>query len=340
MRAKLNAVPRSCFFVLSTGLVLLAAALGTGGCERSNPVSPPGPADAAGESSQAGENSQSGTDTATNGNADPDRDQAPDANQDQQSPRAPDDRDAPTDWPDPEILEPDPAPLDGELATIFQLISRGRTGAARVRLVKFDKLNPDNGRSAFLFGLTYHQEQKYAKARPHFERAIGLEPSYSTTLYFYGWCLYYLGELDAARTAFELHLSAQPDTADSHFALGLINLDQANLEDAERRFKRAIELQRVDGVTSGELAERDQRLARNLSKAHTRLGDVYMRRQDLDQARTHFQTAVELFPGNYKTYYKLYRVLTRLGEDEAAQQALKRHNEISEQINPDQENRP
>ena len=82
------------------------------------------------------------------------------------------------DWPDRDVLVSNPSNLSGDLATIFGLIQKGRTGAARIRLVKFDKVSPGNGRSAFLYGLSYHQEKKYGKARPHFVRAIELEPSY------------------------------------------------------------------------------------------------------------------------------------------------------------------
>ena len=87
------------------------------------------------------------------------------------------------------------------------------------------------------------------QAREHFEEALALEPDYPPAIYFHGWALYYTGEMAAARLAFRNHLSRQPDVGDSHFALGLIAFDENDLEEAETRFRRAIELQADDRST-------------------------------------------------------------------------------------------
>jgi Tfp pilus assembly protein PilF len=207
-----------------------------------------------------------------------------------------------------------PPPLGPELTAIAQAIGQQQTAAARRSLEAYLQQHPADGRAEFLVGLSYHREKHYALARPHFERAIELTPAYHTTYHFLGWCLYYLGEMPAARAAFEAHLAHMPDEGDSHFGVGLIDLDEDRLDDAERRFRHAIELQADNAARR-----------KDVSKAHARLGDVYLRRGDLAAARAELETATRLWPQHYTAFYKLSRVLNRLGEPEAAAEAYRQY---------------
>ncbi len=207
-----------------------------------------------------------------------------------------------------------PAPratLSPELSSLFRLIGQGRTDRARPRLLTYLALDPQDGKAEFLLGLTYHREKRYSLARPHFDRAVDLSPEYHPAHHFRGWCLFYLGDMEAARRSFEEHLRYVPDEGDSHFALGLIDLDADRLDDAQRRFGEAIELQAAN-----------PRRVRDVAKAHARLADVYVRRDRLEEAKSHLLTATGMYPDHYSAYFKLYRVLTRLGETEAAERAL------------------
>jgi tetratricopeptide (TPR) repeat protein len=207
-----------------------------------------------------------------------------------------------------------PPALGPELTAVARLIGQQQTDAARDRLMSYLQQNPDDGRAEFLMGLSYHREKRYALARPRFERAVELTPDYHPAYHFLGWCLYYLGELTPARTAFEQHLAWMPDEGDSHFGLGLIDLDEDRLDDAARRFRRAIELQADD-----------PRRRKDVSKAHARLADVHIRRDEIEAARAELETATELWPQHYTAFYKLSRVLNRLGETEAAQHAFRQY---------------
>jgi tetratricopeptide (TPR) repeat protein len=209
---------------------------------------------------------------------------------------------------DPSARPANSVKLDANLQPFFQLIQDRRTGPARVRLRKHLNLNPDDGQAEFLFGLSYHREKKYEQARPYFERAAQLAPHYDPIHYFRGWGLYYLGEIEAARETLEHHLTYQPAYADTHFALGLIALDEDRLDDAAALFERSIEL-------SGNGRPRER------AKAHARIADVRIREGNFEDAKTHLYTAVDLWPDHYEAFYKLYRVHTRLGDEEAAGEA-------------------
>jgi tetratricopeptide (TPR) repeat protein len=215
--------------------------------------------------------------------------------------------------PQPHTGAPPPA-LGPELTAVAKLIGQQQTGAARDRLTPYLQQHAEDGRAEFLMGLSYHREKRYALARPRFDRAVELTPDYHPAYHFLGWCLYYLGELTQARTAFEQHLAWMPDEGDSHFGLGLIDLDEDRLDDAARRFRRAIELQAGD-----------PRRRKDVSKAHARLADVHVRRDEIEAARAELEIATELWPQHYTAFYKLSRVLNRLGETEAAQQAFRQY---------------
>lgn len=206
------------------------------------------------------------------------------------------------------------ATLAPDLAPIFTLISQNQLGPARDRVTDYLQQNPQTGQAQFLLGLTYHREKRYALARPHFAKATELSPQFHPTYHFYGWCLYYLGETEQARTAFQDHLRLTPTEGDSHFALGLLAMDADQLDEAERRFNKAIELQSDNPKRQSDVA-----------KAHARLADLYIRREQLAQAKTHLQTATNLWPQHYAAYYKLHLVLNRLGEPEAAQEAFQQY---------------
>ncbi|MCZ6611316.1 MAG: tetratricopeptide repeat protein [Planctomycetota bacterium] len=213
------------------------------------------------------------------------------------------------------------ASLNRELSAAFRLIGQGRTDVARPRLVSYLNQHPDDGRAEFLLGLTYHREKRYALARPRFTQAIELEPQYHPTYHFLGWCLYYLGETQAARVAFEQHLTFVATEGDSHFGIGLIAFDEDRLDDAELRFRTAIKLQ----------ADNPRRV-RDVSKAHARLADVYIRRNALEDAKAQLQLATDLWPEHYAAFYKLSRVLTRLGEIEAAEEAFRLYKHWQERV--------
>jgi tetratricopeptide (TPR) repeat protein len=216
--------------------------------------------------------------------------------------------------------------LRPDLMQVYGLIRARQTIGARMLLEQRLAQSKGDGQATFLLGMTYHREKRYAKSRECFDEAIRLDPEYFLSHYFKAWALYYLGELGPSRAAFEKYLSYGPGraaVADSEFGLGLIDLDEDRLDAAEARFRKAIEL----------LGQRSPPDA-DLSKAYARLGEVFERRGDFAAARTAMERSVALFPDHYEAWWKLYRVLVRLGDDAAAAAALKQHDAAKERMHP------
>lgn len=221
-------------------------------------------------------------------------------------------------------------PLSAPLVEAFQLIRQNQTGAARIRLAKHLKQYPRDAQATFLFGLSYHREKKYAQAVPHFENAIELDPEYFQTYHFLGWSCYYLGEPERSRRAFEAYLEHHPEEPDTEFALGLIELDADRLDEAEKRFRRSIGFIAKQARAKGAQAD-----LHGLSKAHARLGELHERRGSLKEARADLETAVKLYPDNYEAFYKLYRVLVRLGEEEQATLVHQQYLAAKDRVRPE-----
>jgi len=210
----------------------------------------------------------------------------------------------------------------------LRLIEQRRYAEARRMLEPVVADHPGWARAHFYLALTYHKENRYGEARRLYERTLELDPAYHTAKPFYGWCLYYLGELARSRELFESFLAEQPGYPDAIFALGLIDFDDDVIESARANFTEAARL-------AGERGDRSTE-----AKSRARLADVHVRTGDLAEARQQLQRSVELNPDNYETYFKLSRVLQRLGDAAGAEQARLKHVEVRKRMRPAAETDP
>lgn len=208
-----------------------------------------------------------------------------------------------------------PLPPPGFLKGCLALIEQKRYEEAREMLGPAVANHPEWARAHYYLALTYHKQNRYERARELFRRALELDPQENSVRLFYGWCMYYLGELEASREMFESFLATRPDYPDAIFALGLIDFDDDEIESSRRRFLKVVQL-----------ADR-QKDPSTESKARARLADVHIRTGDLAGARAELARSIELNPANYETYFKLSRVLERLGDEEGAEKARQKYRE-------------
>ncbi len=181
--------------------------------------------------------------------------------------------------------------------------------------------HPGSLQARFLVAFSWHRQKRYEKARRGFEEILNsgaVFPGSENILHFHGWALYHLGRLREAEVAFRRHAEAAPLVAATWFGLGLIALEDGRLDEAESFLLKARDLQ-------GRSLKRKIEFAKTVA----RLGEVYELQGRLDLARGQFEEATRTWPRHYNAHYKLSRVLLRMGEREAAEAALKLHQEIS-----------
>jgi tetratricopeptide (TPR) repeat protein len=226
---------------------------------------------------------------------------------------------------------PGPEPGEPRLDEALRRVAAGDFDAARALAGAVLEERPASARAAFLVGLAHHKQKNYGAAEPFFDRALALGPTFepfAPVFYFRAWCRYYRGDPAGARADFEAHLRLAPDEADSWFGLGLIALDEGRLDDAERDLGRALRMG-AERLEAGDEGRRP-----DVPKAHARLADVRLQRDDLDGARRELEAAVALYPAHYAAWYKLHQVWLRLGEDERAAEALRQHDLWRERVRP------
>jgi tetratricopeptide (TPR) repeat protein len=208
------------------------------------------------------------------------------------------------------------------MALCKKLIDAGQVEAARERLLPIVARHPGWARATSLLALTYYRESRFEVAKRLFAQALAADPEELAARPLYGWSLYSLGELEAAGEAFAALLERSPDYAPAHYALGLVHLDRDQVEPARERFETTVRLarQQADPALEG--------------RAHARLGDLFVRLDDLAAARRELELAVRLFPDEREALFKLSRVLERLGDAAGAAEMRTRFEEAKARVRP------
>jgi len=140
--------------------------------------------------------------------------------------------------------------------------------------------------------------------------------------HFFGYCLYYLGDMPGAQREFESHLVHAPQESDTVFGLGLVAYEEGRLADAEERFRQSIAL--IEALAETE-PRRYQVRRFDIAKCQARLADVYFSRDEYREARDALLAAIEIQPRHAAPYYTLSAVYRRLGNHERAGEALAMH---------------
>ncbi len=215
-----------------------------------------------------------------------------------------------------------PRPLAPELRTAVSAVKERRFELGQELAREYVSSHPDDGQAVFLLGMTYYWTGNYGAARPWLERALELEPDTHVIHDCLGYCLFMLGELGGARREYQALLEAVSGEPKAHYGLGLIELEESDLDGAAARFRRAIELFDDLGRSApDQLAARQAELA----ECHARLGEVHFARADYQAAREELLLATAICPGNISAFYTLGLVHRRLGDEELADQAAERY---------------
>jgi tetratricopeptide (TPR) repeat protein len=212
-----------------------------------------------------------------------------------------------------------PRPLAPELRAVLRAGDEGRLDLARRLAQQYAETHPGDGHGAYALGLAHAWNDNHGAARPWLERALALEPEMYPAHEALAKSLFLLGELAGARREYEAFLAVVPDEPRGHYGLGLIELEETRLEEAARRFARAIAL--FEALPA---AQREARLS-ELAECHARLGEVHFARGEHAAARAELVRATGLCPTNISAFFTLSLVERRLGNERAADEAARRY---------------
>lgn len=222
-----------------------------------------------------------------------------------------------------------PHALPAALEEAGRLCAMGRFDEARAMAEAYASEHPEDGRAAFTIGLTYHLAGNHGPAVAPFERAVTLDPAFLPARRYLGECLFMLGDLDGARAQYEALREAAPEDPEGAYRVGLVDLEEARLDEAEARLREAIGLfDRLARTDPRQFAARRATVAR----CHARLADVYFARDEYEAARGELIAATTIEPRNISAFFTLSQVYRRLGRDDLADRALERYEEAKRAI--------
>jgi tetratricopeptide (TPR) repeat protein len=230
----------------------------------------------------------------------------------------------------PEVAPPsaaapsDPFPNDPRLDQALVMLRRGAFGPAATVARTVRTQRPGVDRATAILAIALEKEKRYEEARALLEAAAASTQPYPERRHvphFLGWCCYHLGDLEAAKAAFEAHLAQMPDEPDSTFGLGLVALGEDRLDDADRHFAKALA-----GFSEPKPRPVDQ------ARVLTRMSDVALRRDDVLGAERLLERAIAASALQHETWSKMARVRDRLGKHREAEAARKNVDRILESL--------
>jgi len=221
--------------------------------------------------------------------------------------------------------EASPSLCHPNLPVAARLVAAGSFLDAEIVLNAILRDKPKCAQAEFLLGVVCLKTQRAARALPLLQASLASGQAFtgrSHVEHFIGWANYQLGELDAAKRAFQSHVAAVPTADDSYYGLAVIALDEDRIADAQQALERALEL-------VGSLPRR----ARDRAKILARLGDIEFRADRVESSVALFEESLALYGDHVEVWGKLARALDRLGRADAAQAA--RESQAAAQVRVD-----
>jgi Tfp pilus assembly protein PilF len=141
---------------------------------------------------------------------------------------------------------------------------------ARAALDDAIRLDPNLAQAWLYRALVTMESGTLADAEPDFKKALELAPNDATVPRFYGEELANVGQYDAAETYYQRALALDPTYADVIYLYGRLHRDRGELDKAVTLFEQHAVL-----VPKG--------------TAHHALGEIFLRKGDLDRAAKEFE---------------------------------------------------
>jgi tetratricopeptide (TPR) repeat protein len=155
-------------------------------------------------------------------------------------------------------------------------------------------------------GVAYLEQYDYDAAAKAFREALQIDSGLSLAHLNLAIALLYGNHADAALPEARAAAAALPDRAQPPYVLGLIARADNRTDDAIAAFRRVLEIDPADAATK------------------VNLGQVLLQQRQFDEAVRLFREAVAAEPYNATAAYNLATGLTRSGDADGGQQAMKR----------------
>ena len=231
------------------------------------------------------------------------------------------------------VLERQPGNTDASLLLGLAYSVTGRIDEAVSKLEGAVANQPSSDAAHYLLAVTYARQGRYEAALREADRALSINPSLGDAHFLQGLSLNAEGNLTGTLQAMKVALENNTQfRRGTRYFLGLTLLSTKRYDDAIREFEYANRLSPDDHATeyllgiacrmAGRLDEALRHLNRVIeidrgftSKAHVQTAIVYIARDDLQQARTALERALEIDSNNAEAASRLALLYDRMGRD-------------------------
>jgi tetratricopeptide (TPR) repeat protein len=213
-----------------------------------------------------------------------------------------------------ELVEKFPSALNYRLLLGGIYLREGQSRPAEEQFLAARQLAPNQAAVHLDLGQLYYTEKKWAQAEKEFETAIQLDPSNPTMLSPYADFLVARQQTPKAIARLQQFVADNPNSAQGHIILGVLQFDSKDTSAAQAEFERAIQIdpKNVQGYLrmGGVYQEKNQTdaaieqyqkaldLQPKFAPLVTMVGNLYLDKGDLETARKYYERALQADP-NY-----------------------------------------
>jgi tetratricopeptide (TPR) repeat protein len=179
-------------------------------------------------------------------------------------------------------------------------LKTGQPEKARCAFARMYSVQPDSAAAHLFFARILVREHREEEAVPELEKAISGDSRLGMAHFLLGEVYLYKGEAQSAIVEFRKELEISPALWLVYWRLSDALLRVEAYDDAERAAKQAIWLNE------------------SFSGSYVTLGQIALKKGDLELARGLLERAVKMEPGNQNAHYALAKTYQRLGRAEEA----------------------
>ena len=194
----------------------------------------------------------------------------------------------------------------GVCLTVSAGLSESVSKAAIVKQTDDALVKRENAYRANNIGVARLEQFNYKDATADFRRALTLDPQLKIAQINLAIALFNEADLDAAVTAAQTAAESSPDSPQPPYILGLIARTQNRTDDAEKYFRRVLE---IDALDVG---------------SNVNLGQIYIQQRNYKRAVEYLRRALAAEPYNSTALYNLATALVRSDAREEGQQLMTR----------------
>ncbi len=148
----------------------------------------------------------------------------------------------------------------------------------------------------------YYDQGRIQEALSEIKEAIKLGPEDARFYQFLGFIYFSMGNYSEAEAAYLKTLEINPDLTDARNHLGVLYIHTDRLDEALKEFRLAIK----------------DRFYPSPEVIYFHLGELYRKKNDLEEASAHLRRALEINPKYYRAHYELGNILSEQGDMQEA----------------------